>query len=250
MKLKSIVNYNIDSLKNSLLIYYAIFISVCVALVIISRNSNGTVSSSGLEVSSAIFIFIVGLNSFKENFYFMKGNNVSRRDFIYGSALSIIPVALFMSIIDIIINRIYNIFMKSPTIYEMLYTKFINSTQWSIDTWVQSNSIEILFNTFTFQVTIYLVFFALGFLITIIYYKCNSFMKVVVSVIPVILIMVLNVIEIVYQNFITNMGVFIETIFGWNTQNSNMAVLTCIVLYIILIGISRLLVRRAIVKQG
>ena len=247
MKLKSIVNYNIDSLKNSLLIYYAIFISVCVALVIISRNSNGTVSSSGLEVSSAIFIFIVGLNSFKENFYFMKGNNVSRRDFIYGSALSIIPVALFMSIIDIIINRIYNLFIKCPTNYDMIYT--LRRGEWySTTDWVQINSIEILFNTFIFQASVYIVLFSLGLLITIIYYKCNSFMKVIVSVVPVALFILLNVIGTVYPNLIDKINSFITTIFGWNTRNSYAAIFTFIVFYMILIVASRLLTKKSIIK--
>lgn len=250
MKLKSIVKYNLNSLKNGIAIYYAIFITVCVVLTLLSKNSNGTISSSGLEMSSAIFIFVVGLNSFKEKFYFMKSNNVSRKDFLYGTAISMMPVVLFMSFIDIIINRIYNIFIKSPTSYEMIYTNLRNSTQWSIDTWVQSNSIETLFNTFIFQAAVYLAFFALGFLITIIYYKCNNFMKVVVSVIPVALIMILNVLVAAYPSFARIIFRFIETMFGWNTQNSYIAVLTFIVLYIILIGVSRLLTRKAIIRQS
>jgi hypothetical protein len=249
MKLKSIVKYNLNSLKNSIAIYYAIFIIVCAFLILISRSSKGA-SSSGLEISSAIFIFIAGLNSFKENFYFMKNNNVSRKRFLYGTALSIIPIALFMSIIDIIINRIYNIFMKCPTIYDMLYTD-IGSGEWyhSIN-WVQSNGIGTLFNTFVFQATAYLTFFALGFLITIIYYKCNSFMKIVVSVVPVALFMLLDVIGTVYPNLSDKINNFISTIFGWNTRNSYAAILTFIVLYMILIGVSRLLTRKSIVKQG
>lgn len=251
MKIKSIVKYNLNSLKNSIAIYYAIFITVCIFLTFLSDSSKSTViNSSGIEMSSAIFIFVIGLNSFKENFYFMKSNNASRKDFLYGTAIYMIPVALFMSFIDIIINRIYNVFIKSPTNYEMIYTNLRNSAQWSIDTWVQNNSIETLFNTFIFQAAVYLAVFALGFLITIIYYKCNGLMKVVVSVVPVALIMILNAIGAEYPSFARSIGKFIETIFGWNTQNSYIAVLTFIVLYIILIVISRLVTRKAVIKQG
>lgn len=251
MKLKSIVKYNLNSLKNSIGIFYVIFIAVCVLLIAIADSSGSTViSSAGIEMSSAIFLFVVGLNSFKENLYFMKSNNVPRKDFLYGTAISMIPVVLFMSFIDIVINRIYNIFIKSPTNYEMIYTNLKNSNQWSVVTWVQSNSIETLVNTFIFQAAVYLAFFALGFLITIIYYKCNSYMKAVVSVAPVVLVMILNAIGGVYPSFIRSIGKFMETIFGWNTKNSYMAVLTSIVLYIILIGLSRLLTRKAVIKQG
>ena len=247
MKLKSIIKYNLSSLKNSIIIYYAIFITICVALILLSRTGN--VSSSGTEISSAIFIFVAGLNLFKENFYFMKSNNVSRRDFIYGTALSMIPVVVVMSIIDIIINRIYNIFIKCPTIYDMTYTS-LGSGQWYSSTnWIQSNSIGNILNSIIFQASLCLAAISLGFLITIIYYKCNSFMKVVVSVVPIAFFMLVGIISTSYPNIIENINKFIQTIFGLNTRNSYAAVLTFIVSYIIFIGISRFLTRKAIIKQ-
>lgn len=249
MRLKSIVKYNISSIKSALTIYYSIFIAVCVSLILLSENTNGSISSSGLEMSSVIFIFITGLNFFKENFFFMKSNNVTRKEFLYGAAISMIPVVLLMSIVDIVINRIYNIFIKSPTNYDMIYTSLRNE-KWFLSTnWVQSNSIETLFNTFMFQATIYLAFFSLGFLVTIIYYKCNKLMKVVVSIVPVALIMILNIIGVAYPSLINKTNNIIATIFGWDSQNSYMAVLTFSLLYIILITISRLLTKKAIVKQ-
>ena len=249
MKVKSIVKYNLSSLKNSILIFYFIFISVCILLTMLSYKSNGTISSSGIELSSAIFIFVVGLNFFKENFYFMKSNNVTRKEFLYGTAISMVPIVLIMSIIDIVINRIYNIFIASPTNYDMIYTS-LRSENWFLNNnWVQSNSIKTLFNTFMFQDAVYLVFFSLGLLIAIIYYKCNSLMKIVVSVLPVVSIMILNIVGIYYTNLINKVNNIINIMFGWDSQNPYMAVLTCLIIYIILITISRLLTKRVIIKQ-
>ncbi|KLE16235.1 hypothetical protein [Clostridium sp. C8] len=247
MTIKSIIKYNISSLKNSIAIYYTIFITVCLASVFLSRNGN--ISSSGIEISSGIFLFVAGLNLFKENFYFMKSNNVSRKDFLYGTAVSMIPVVLLMSIIDIIINRIYNIFMKCPTIYDMGYAN-IGSGEWhNTINWVQSNSIGTLFNSFIFQASLSLAAISLGFLINIIYYKCNKFMKVVVSIIPVGLSILISMIGTAYPNIINNINKFIATIFGINNRNVYVAALTLIVSFIIFIAISRLLTRKAIIKQ-
>lgn len=247
MTIKSIIKYNISSLKNSIAIYYTIFITVCLASVFLSRNGN--ISSSGIEISSGIFLFVAGLNLFKENFYFMKSNNVSRKDFLYGTAVSMIPVVLLMSIIDIIINRIYNIFMKCPTIYDMGYAN-IGSDEWhNTINWVQSNSIGTLFNSFIFQASLSLAAISLGFLINIIYYKCNKFMKVVVSIIPVGLSILISMIGTAYPNIINNINKFIATIFGINNRNVYVAALTLIVSFIIFIAISRLLTRKAIIKQ-
>ncbi|MBE6053368.1 MAG: hypothetical protein E7212_05555 [Clostridium sartagoforme] len=247
MKIKSIVKYNINSLKNSIAIYYAIFITVCVASAFFSGDGN--ISSSGIELASVIFLFVAGLNLFKENFYFMKSNNVSRRDFIYGTAISIIPVVLFMAIIDIIINRIYNVFIKCPTLYDMSYANigrghFDNSVNW-----VQSNSIETLLSSIAFQGALCLFAISLGFLITIIYYRCNKLMKIVVSIFPVILFNLGGIVGAFYPDLIANIYKFIAIILGINTGNVYAAILTFIVLFIIFIGLARILTRKAIIKQ-
>ena len=76
-------------------------------------------NSSGIEFSSMIFLFVLGLNSFKENFYFTQANNIPRVDYFKSLAITILPIALGMSIIDLIINRVYNIFVACPTMYDM-----------------------------------------------------------------------------------------------------------------------------------
>ena len=249
MRLKSIIKYNINNVKSAILIYYSIFITIGLALILLAKNSDGSITSSGVEMTSVIFIFITGLNFFKENFYFMKSSNVTRKEFLYGTAISMIPIVLIMSIIDIIINRIYNIFVVSPTNYDMIYTSLRSENWFSNNNWVQSNSIETLFNTFIFQAAVYLAFFSLGFLVTIIYYKCNKLMKVVVSILPIALIMILNIIGEAYPSLINKANNIITTILGWDSQNSYMAVLTFSLVYIILIIISRLLTKKAIIKQ-
>lgn len=194
MKIKSIVKYNIGSLKKSILIYYCVFIAICALSTIFAYKFNGTISSSGIELSSAIFIFVVGLNVFKENFYFIKANNLSRKSYFYGTVLSMVPISIGMSFIDLILNRIYNIFVNCPTNYDMIYTDYVNIWNYANNGWVQSNSLETLFNTFLFQVSVYLMVFLLGFVITMLYYKCNKLMKTVISIIPILLIIVFNVI--------------------------------------------------------
>ncbi|VYU55139.1 hypothetical protein [Clostridium tertium] len=247
MKIKSVLKYNISNMIKSLGAFYAIFIFICVALTLIMRSSGGNFVSSGLELSSAIFIFVVGLNSFKENFYFMKSNNVSRKDFIYGTAASIIPIAFIMSFIDVIINRIYNVFVSCPTNYDMIYGNMRDIIYNNVF-WKQSNSFETLINTFLFQGVVYAFAFAIGFVITILYYKSNSLTKVIISVVPVAFIIFSNLIIEIYPSFFNGAIKFIQFIFGWNTLNPYAGILTFIILYIILVIISRLLTRKAVLK--
>ena len=107
MKILKVAKMNFEGIKKSAIIYYFIFICVIIGLMVVSR---GIITMSGIEVSTIIFLFVCGLNSFKSNFYFAKSNGISRKIFIEGLLISSIPIALVMSIIDIIINRISNIF--------------------------------------------------------------------------------------------------------------------------------------------
>ncbi|MEE0931913.1 MAG: hypothetical protein U0L64_02585, partial [Clostridium sp.] len=116
MKSLKIAKMNIEGIVKASIIYYCIFVCVIIGLIAVS---GGRSSMSGVEFSTVIFLFVCGLNSFKSNFYFAKSNGISRKTFIKGLLISSIPISLVMSIIDVIINRISNIFIKNPTLYDM-----------------------------------------------------------------------------------------------------------------------------------
>ncbi|WP_300379955.1 hypothetical protein [Clostridium sp.] len=249
MQVKKVAKYNISSMKKSIAIFYSIFISICILIIILSKSSEGNVSSSGLELSSAIFIFIAGLNLFKENFYFAKSNNVSRKSYFLGTILSMIPIVGIMSIIDIAINRIYNLFVKCPTNYEMIFTDYRLYNFFEDNAWIQQNDIKILLNTFLFQAAVYLMLFTLGFIINMIYYKCNKFMKTVVSVTPVMLIILFNILAFNFPYESKKIGKFLLYIFGFDTRNPYMAITTFIILFIILAAIAYSLIRKMVIKE-
>ena len=125
MRSYKLAKYNIKSSLKSIIIYYLIFIGVITSIDMLSKFSGGNVYSSGLEFSSIIFLFVIGLNSFKENFYFSQANNIPRVDYFKAAAIAILPIGLAMSILDVIINRVYNLFMVCPTMYDMAYNNLL-----------------------------------------------------------------------------------------------------------------------------
>lgn len=252
MKSLKVAKYNLSTIKKSIIVYYCIFILVCISVVMLNHFQGGMVSSSGLEFSTIIFLFVVGLNIFKESFYFTQSNNISRKIYFKGIILSIFPIAAIASVMDIIINRVYNLFVSSPTNYDMIFTSFrdIDIAGYMNDNiWVQSNDIATLFNTLLFQFAVYIMIFAIGLLISIIYYRCNKLMKVVVSVVPIMLIMLLNMLAYTFTETFSNIGVFIQNILGWNTRNPYAAITTFTVIFIVVIGIIYLLVKKAVIKE-
>lgn len=249
MKNFKLAKYNIKTSLKPIIIYYCILITVITCLAILNKFSAENNESSGIELSSMIFLFVIGLNFFKENFYFTQANNISREDYLKSVVIAILPIALVMSILDVIINRVFNLFMICPTFYDMTYVEgFINDINKRV--WIQSNSIETLFRTVTVLFASYIVVFALGLLITMIYYKSNKIMKILVSLSPIVIIAIVGSVFNGVSKFEDNVVDFFYNIFGLNTFNSYNAVMTFICLFIILMIFVYILVRKAVVKRS
>ncbi|MBU3110271.1 hypothetical protein [Clostridium lacusfryxellense] len=243
MRSYKLAKYNIKSSIKSIIIFYSILISVLIGMELLSV-SNGNGYTSGLELASTIFLFVFGLNFFRENFYFSQANNIPRADYFKSVVIAILPIALVMSVLDVIINRVYNLFSVSPTMYDMAYNLSFNLTLW-----VQSNSIKTLFGTITFLFSFYIAAFGVGLLITMIYYKCNKTMKIIVSLSPIAIITIYGRIAFVNPGFKKMVETFVDNIFGISTKNSYMCVLTFICFFVITMSFVYLMVRKAVVKR-
>ena len=249
MKSLKVARMNIEGVMKSAIIYYGTFIFILMVLISL-YIFGGRVTMSGIEVSTVIFLFVCGLNSFKSNFYFAKSNGISRKTFIKGLLISSIPIALVMSIIDIIINRINNIFIKNPTLYDVSYGNLLGDVGRVYEgSWVQSNSLATIFNTILFQFSLCLLAYVVGIVINMIYYRSNKYVKVLVSVIPVAFIMFSGNFSIRNSGLTIRVKEFFDYIFGFNPVNVFACVSTFLVLTVVLWGIAFLLIRKAVIKE-
>ncbi|MDU5262968.1 MAG: hypothetical protein E6176_11120 [Clostridium celatum] len=247
MKSLKISKINFEGVRKSAIIYYFIFICVVIGLIAVSK---GTIIMSGIEISTIIFLFVCGLNSFKSNFYFAKSNGISRKTFIKGLLISSIPIALIMSIIDIIINRIINIFIKSPTLYDMSYGSLLGDVGivYGSD-WIQINTFSNIFNNILFQFSFCLLAYVAGIVINMIYYRSNKYVKVLVSVAPVMLMIFNTTLTIRNPRLAMKLNEFIDYIFGFEPLNVFACIITFLVITAILSGIAFLLIRKAVIKE-
>ncbi|MBV1759023.1 MAG: hypothetical protein KMY55_14435 [Dethiosulfatibacter sp.] len=234
-------------------IYYAIFISVLALLAFSRISSGGNMSSSGLEFATVIFMFVVGLDSFKSDFYFSQSVSVSRKTFLKGLMLGILRISMLMSVIDVILNRIYNLFVPSPTMFDMLYTAYRDTGIMNYRTlefiWKQSNEIYILLSTFVWQFALYTFVCLAGLLITLIYYRSNKWMRVVVSISPVFFFMLMRGLGNYLIDFSGSIISFMDKAFGYSNMNPYMAVITFLVAGGILSVFIYLLTRKAEIKE-
>lgn len=253
MKFLKISKYYFVESLYAVKVYYVIFISVLALLVFSRLSSGGNMSSSGLEFATVIFMFVAGLDSFKSDFYFSQAVSVARKTFIKGLILGILPLTMMMSAIDVVLNRIYNLLVPSPTMFDMLYTTYRDTGMRDYRTlefvWKQSNEIYILLSTFAWQFALYTFVCLVGLLITLIYYRSNKWMRVVVSISPVFFFMLMRSLGNYLTDFSGSIISFIDKVLGYSSMNPYMAVITFLVSGSILSAFIYLLTRKAEIRE-
>lgn len=246
MKVLKIAKYQALETVKPIIVFYSIFV------VVITFLSAGSATSTGIEFSTMIFLLVVGLNSFKNQFMMTQANNISRKSFVKGSLLGMLPITLGMSLIDLIINRVLNVFQRCPTFFDIIYSNYrdLPLTADVNSAWTQANDFKTLLGTVIWQFAVYSVIYILGFLISLSYYKSNSFMKVFISVISIVFLSssyTLNV--VIINNFGINIGQFLASIFGWQSRNPFMAVLSLAVIGSLLSMVIYFFMKKTVIKE-
>jgi len=159
--------YQIHDFKKSVMIFYSIILLLSLALIVLMSKNPEEVTFGGLEMTTAIFIFVAGLNCFKSNFKFMLANNVSRKRFYIGNIIALVSVAAFMALLDTILHNALSLIFP----YENMVFQIYNNNSF--------------FAKFLWSFGLNTLLVCLGWFITMLYYRCNKVMKIIVSIAPI-----------------------------------------------------------------
>jgi len=240
--IKKAIEYQVLEIKKAIMIYYGIMIAIYVVLLSVTSNQGGV---SGTEVSTSIFIFVVGLNSFTNSFKMFLQNGLSRRTLFYSYTTTMVIISVFMAFITSIVNIIMNSFLSYELLYFQIYSRrYIGA----------SSGVVKFVDGFLWTAFLYMILGMLGYFITILYYRMNTKLKVLVSVgVPVFLMVGMPYIEFNWTN-----GRISKTIFDFiaytsgytNGYNPYYFMVTSLVVLIILGSLSYSLIRKAVVKTS
>ncbi|HPX68937.1 MAG TPA: hypothetical protein PKU88_06325 [Bacillota bacterium] len=167
-----VIKYQIHDFWKAVLIFYLIIILIASAITVTVSVNGENISFGGLEMATVIFLFVAGLNCFKSNFKFMLANNVSRKGFYIGNTIALVAVSAFMALVDAVLNVILNNVLVSNIPYESVVMQLYGN-----------NSFFAGF-LWRFGLNTWAVCF--GWFVTMLYYRCNTIMKIVVSFLPVL----------------------------------------------------------------
>ncbi len=254
MKFKSSLKYSIFESLRAVVVFY-IVIAILIALTLflslnglINGNGNSSSTINGMEFSTAIFIFVLGLNSFKERLLMMMQNGVSRKTIFLSSMTSFVILCFFMSVFDRVVSLLAKLVIGSSDqlsysgLFEMLYH---NKN-------VGMSAAAVNLEGFLLSLGLYLACATIGFFITISYYRMNKSMKVIISVgVPVGLTVVLPVVDRIANGKISQAIIrVLNFAMGLNPQRPFHAMVTFLLIFAAFSGLSWLLVRKIMVHSS
>ena len=187
MKLKASFLYQILDLRWALLIYY--FVILCLTLLanitIVSFSSASSIGvvgdgktmvMSSITGASAIFLFIVGLNSFTETFRFGLQNGVSRKTIFLSRMCTAVSTSLFMAVVDQIIHTMLSLSLirqanhqVSISMFQQLYPN------------TNGNPVQGFFLSVVFSFCLLLFISNVGYAIVMMFYRVGKLGKVLLG---------------------------------------------------------------------
>lgn len=190
MKIKNATKYICHNISLALMWYYIAIASIFAIDLILSRITTlkVQVTFSGGDISAAIFLFVLGLNVFKDNFRFFSQTGISRKTTFASSIISGIAVSTIVAIVEFCTMLLSNainghaLLEKSTT----LMNPYLNGAM---------GDVNILL-AFAWHFLLLLACFSLGYFITVLYYRMSKGLKVAVSVgVPCAVFIVLPILE-------------------------------------------------------
>lgn len=250
MKLKSAYRFQLSEHKKPISIFYLVVLCLFALTIIIAFNTKDSESSNnGVELSTAIFLFVCGIVGFKDTFGMMVQNSVSRKTMFVSRLLATGTIAVFMALVDKLLGTIMKTIALSDSnkfsttsFIEMLYPK-------------QAEELNVfLFAVLTVVILafMYLATISVGYFIATLFYRLNKTGKVIMAVsLPASVVILLPIVDEVFADGKITKWIldFLNFILGVTKNQPINAVLSFTVIFAVFSSLSWLLLRKAVVKD-
>lgn len=237
---RSSLRYQLRDQVQAVGVYYIIYLSIALLTIMwvrISPNSAGDLG--GMEMSTTIFLFVMGLVSFRETFHMMLQNGVSRRTLLISRLLTVVILCVTMATIDMTLTGASRALagpdgrLEVYSLYDLIYPQAM----------ARMNGFGRWITNWALMATQSILVTCLGYCITLAYYRMNKLTKWVVSVgVPVLFMFGMT------RGNVQALGRGISVVLGVERQLPFLAVLTFLALAAVISGCSWLLLRRAAVR--
>ncbi len=188
MNARSVYKYQLNDIKKPILVFYLVipcllllvYLGVATTLISVKTgfNMDSKYQISGFEFNTIVFLFVCGLNMFRETFRLSMQNGVPRKTIWTGTVLTFLTVGGGMALIDTVICFVAVNFITPQFglsvggLYELMYEERS----------IRNSMAQNVFEGFLLNICQYIAALAIGYFITIGYYRMNKIAKIIVSI--------------------------------------------------------------------
>ena len=238
--------YGVLANKRPVALFYTVVIALYLVFIITSFFLPGG-SISGMDMSSLIFLFVFGITSFKENFYMLLQNGVSRKNMFLGTILSLFAISVFVAVVDTALALILELAPIENFTLSSLFQQVYGMTQYR-----NSSTFAVCLHEIAWNSMMKFALAIIGLFIGCLYYKMGGLQKTLVSCgVPCFFFLGLPLIDLALPSIdiygkLKSAFLFF---FGFSDGiSSYQCVLCCLALSIVVSGITFLMLRKTSVK--
>ncbi|MBC3886919.1 hypothetical protein GH810_01140 [Acetobacterium paludosum] len=261
MKLSAIYKFQLAEHKKSIIVFYLVIIAILAVVftinivsVLIPNQSNFSIQLSGIDLAPTIFLFVCGLNAFKENFQMSLQNGISRKSLFVNRIAVDLTLAVGMSLL----NQIILFIGKSMALFSatIQYSSLLEEL-YGLRYAGHPNGLMLYLEIFLFYIFLFAAFLSIGYFITVAFYRMNKKQKIAYIVGFYILAFVAFPLidELLYKLGIFSVLIsevllrFLYAIMGVSAQNPYIAMISLLIISIIMRSLTWLLVRKTGIKN-
>lgn len=195
MNIKPILRYQLRYYLHIFSIVYGTVYGLMILTIIFEHTQRGVDgSSSGMEFTTMVAMFIIGIVLFKSSFRFFSSYGVSRKRLFLGMTASMGITSAATSLLDMINFAVFSQFMNCSTFYQALSNNISghsSSPFLAISSFSLGNAghivlhvpaLGMLLSNWLWCFLTDLALGMLGFLIAVLYYRMSKTLKIIVSV--------------------------------------------------------------------
>lgn len=251
MSLFASYRYQMADHRNPILLFYLVMIGLsCISAATIATV--GTVDNvfavnlyGGPEMATLVFLFVMGLCTFKETFFLFLQNGVSRKTLFAGKLLTFASIALILSAADTLLRLIIRGLMELAGSSANVLT-FYASVYGRNDA---SGPVPLQVKAFFFEFFLALFVMALGYFITVLFYRLNAKGKILVGAgVPILLLIALPLLD-AYVPFPLPYATILHTIFNAASRTAPRLMASALLGFVLFSTLAWLLMRKAVLKR-
>ncbi len=248
----TVMRYNLSDSLRPTAIFFFIYTAIVLLNALLSYLIPGG-NTVGSDMSILIFLFICGVVGFRYNFFFAMANNVSRRDFFLGTALSGLLPSILSAAVMIVINRLVGLFYPMPTLYTLCFERerlIFQPDGVAISAQSAGKEALTLLMSFLFLAVLGFAIYLIGFFISTLFYRMSKLLRMTFWVVPWLLVVLTTLLwPILPQSVTGGLTRFFSAILGITSHSAWPPMATAMVLALFLPLCGWLLTRRAVLKK-